>query len=498
MFNSYKPKTTKTYTTNYNGGTATKVDPTTELTLSVLSGFLDVDSFYESNADKVDRINGLLSRVNDNYIFKLAVAARNEFKLREAPVVLIALQTLRGKIIPKNVIYKVFVRGDEVTEYISAVKALSNKGTITKEASRVANTVLNSLTERQALRYMGGSKSWSLADVIRVTHPKPVNEKQSTLLQYILRKDRDGSHTKAWESLSDKGKELLPFIKSSVTEDDGSVSWERSVSAGASWDSVVRKMGYMALLRNLRNFLKDTTFTEWDYVISVLTDKNEVLKSKQLPFRFYSAYREVSAASNTDWTTLTKVKRALEIALEHSVANASQLEGKTLYVIDNSSSMTFGEVSKMSSLTYATVANVLGVIGAMISNADVVTFSSNAKKVDLKGMSALQAIEYLEDNIAGGGTVINSVTKVVNIHDYDNIVILSDMQLSDNLETTGFSKFTGNIFSVNLAGYSANSDFSRTSKNVRCFSGWSDTIFEIMKAETKGGIVNYINSISLI
>ena len=493
MFNSYRVETSIVKT--MEGGSGRTVNATDELTMTVLSGFMNTDAFYEKNSAKIKRIQDLASKVPVDYAYKLAIAARNEFNLREAPVVLLAILTLAGNRIPQSVIRQVFLRGDEITEYIAAVKALSRKKVVTKEAQRVASAVLNGLTERQALRYMGGGKNWNLAQVIRVAHPQPQDAKTSALFRYILSKEAQGSHTAAWEALSVKEKLNLPFIQKSQGEDDSKVSWERARSGGASWKSVYKDMGYMALLRNLRNLLQDGEISDADIsdIVAKISDRDEVLKSKQLPFRFFSAHREISKLGGS--IKSRKVLRALEEALENSVSNAPTLEGKTLYIVDNSGSMTFGQVSGMSELQYADVANVLGAIGALKDSADVVVFASQAKKLDTKGAGVFDLISRIKETRVGGGTSINSVAQVVDVNAYDNVVILSDMQLADNASTL-FKGFKGKVFSVNLAGYTVDFEL-RNRSNVVNISGWSNVIFNLMSLESKGGIKKYIEGISL-
>ena len=98
-----------------------------------------------------------------------------------------------------------------------------------------------------------------------------------------------------------------------------------------AWESVIPEMGYMALLRNLRNFeqAKVSVAVKQD-VIAKLTDPDEVAKSRQLPIRFYSAYK----AAGKEWD------EALERALNLTLKNIPRLEGNTLVMVDASGSMT--------------------------------------------------------------------------------------------------------------------------------------------------------------
>src|SRR3954451_21080564 len=118
------------------------------------------------------------------------------------------------------------------------------------------------------------------------------------------------------------------------------------------WQSVIGSMGYMALLRNLRNF--DEAGVPDDVAASVparLADPEEVARSRQLPLRFLSAYRAVPSLR---WAW------ARDQALGLSLAGVPSPPGRTLVLVDRSGSM-FGPLSRRSQLNRADAAALFGV-----------------------------------------------------------------------------------------------------------------------------------------
>lgn len=97
------------------------------------------------------------------------------------------------------------------------------------------------------------------------------------------------------------------------------------------YELLVPEMGYMALLRNLRKLdevgLKAATAKK---IADKIGDPAEVAKSRQLPFRFYTAHMNTSTGR---W------KKALNAALTQSLENVPTFEGRTLILIDTSASM---------------------------------------------------------------------------------------------------------------------------------------------------------------
>lgn len=97
------------------------------------------------------------------------------------------------------------------------------------------------------------------------------------------------------------------------------------------WELLIQEMGYMALLKNLRNFDKVGVGKNIaNRVAQKLADPDEVAKSKQLPFRFYTAWMNTPSGR---WKT------PLDTALQASIPNIPSLEGRSLILIDTSGSM---------------------------------------------------------------------------------------------------------------------------------------------------------------
>ena len=221
-------------------------------------------------------------------------------------------------------------------------------------------------------KYDSDSKAIRFADVIQLVHPDPSSLKQSAVFKFALDrryndkalptvkvKGRDGEIVEftlnvaaerekvkslggvELRKLANEGK-LTEYLKSS------GMTWESlsSIIDGGmdakAWEAVIPTMGYMALLRNLRNFLNAGVSTEvLDQIAARIADPDEVAKSKQLPFRFWSAYKETEHSN--------QFSLAIERAFDASLVNVPALSGRTLILVDMSGSM-WGRMSAKSDL----------------------------------------------------------------------------------------------------------------------------------------------------
>jgi hypothetical protein len=136
---------------------------------------------------------------------------------------------------------------------------------------------------------------------------------------------------------------------------EAGLTWENVVShlgsTAAVWELCVPIMGEMALTRNLRNFEQaGLSEAAWDRVERALL---AVEDSVQLPFRYFSAEREVSSA---------RAKGLLAALLDRAVAKLDDLPGNTLVLVDNSGSACRCAVSKRSDLRVADAGNTLAAV----------------------------------------------------------------------------------------------------------------------------------------
>lgn len=480
----------------HEGGVGRKADAREELAVTALTTFLG-DRFYETAEDTLVRMYDLAQRVPATFLTQLARVARQEFNMRATPAALVGFHLLEhGQPEDYRVIRDVYLRGDELGDTLATVARLSDKRKVTPSAVRFARNVLHDrLTERNALRYSGSNREWSLAKIIRLSHARQdASARQVALYNFILRWHDEGSLTKAWASTPEEERALIDTVRKAVNgEDVGEISWERSRTAGADWKALVNQMGYMALLRNLRNFMEDDSLTTdtdfWNYVCNRLADPEEVAKSRQLPFRFLAAYNALPRGHRQ----YGRVSQAVSDALDASVGNLPAFEGRTLVVVDTSGSMD-ATTSDKSEIRYVDIGALFGAAMFQSQDADVVAFGTNAAKIPLKKTGSIlanrDAILAPRDRL-GYGTNLSIAFGQVNVADYSNIVVFSDMQIHDGIKSA-LRGYTGNVYSVNLAGYEA--QLQRVGGNFYALAGWSDATLKLMALVSTGGLVSYIET----
>jgi len=465
------------------------MDPAQELYLTVVSSLLSGDSFYKSQDDRVERLQTLVRAVilqgDQDFVVGLAAYAREKMYLRTAPTMLVAELFARGhEGLAARAAERVWVRGDEHLEALAYFKAMGMKRT--KALLRAVAKRLKGMDEYSMTKYAAGRKSYSQRDAIRVSHPVPANAMQSALFKYMVH---------GWEKLSKVEQSLLPHI--TKLKAGGTQSWEQHISKEGStkesWTEAVEKMGYMALLRNLRNLVENEVGTDvLNVVASKLTNPELVAKSKQLPFRFLSAFKALPA--NTPQILFDAISTAADLAVD----NVPTLEGETLVLVDCSGSMSLSTVSGKSKTTLSEAARCLGAILVRRGNCELWGFGTNPVRVTApSGNPVMTTIAGMQgiDRLTGHSTRIADALRAGLNDRFRRVIVLTDMQSHDNPQSvlapwlSEDAKRRAYIIDMNHYGFPS---FDPRNPGIVMVGGFSDKVFDWMRAVEKANPVQEI------
>ncbi len=376
------------------GAPAWKRERKSELFLLAAGSFaVNNPSFYETELARNARFKNLVVKVaveDPWWLVSFVGWLRHVGNMRTAPMVA-ALEGMKAIVdakLPSSIVQPTdptmkgaaralvdtaLLRADEPGEALAYWLANYGKK-LPKPLKRGLADAANRLYKQYALtKYDTASHGVRFADVIELTHPNPPIEWKSALYKHAIdcRHGR-GRETSLPASLTSVGKRnalmdvpvaerraLLATPNFSLRLAEANMTWEalagwlQGPMDAAAWNAIIPAMGYDALRKNLRNFDEQGISEErFRFVSDKLCDVDEVMRSRQFPFGYYAAYRELSSLR---WGP------ALEKALLLSVGNLPALEGVTRVLVDTSASMTGQPLSKNSTVKVSDVAALFGV-----------------------------------------------------------------------------------------------------------------------------------------
>ena len=464
-------------TLNLAGGQAHAQSDKLELVSMLLTSFLE-DKFYRSGNDSAKRITNLVNAIEDKrFVAKAALYARREAGMRSVSHLVAGeiAHSVKGQDWTKRFFERVVYRADDVLEILAYCMAVYGKP-VPNALKKGLGQALAGFDEYQLAKYRRDSAELKLVDAVNLVHP-PHTDALRALVAGTL------APANTWETkLTQAGQEA-------TSEKD-----KASLKAKA-WADLIgsRKIGYFALLRNLRNILEQAPKLT-DDALALLTDRKLIRKSLVMPFRFRTAIDALEDAS-LPRNRRQQVVRALSKAVDLSLANVPRFGGRTLVAMDCSGSM-IGKPMKIGSL----FASVL----YKANDADLMLFSGDARYETFNADDATLTIaQRIEEKAEWSGTNFDAVFQRAN-QAYDRIVILSDMQawVGHHTPKAQFDRYVQKvgqrprIYSFDLAGYGT---LQFPERDVYTLAGFSNKTMETMRflEEDKTALLREIERIEL-
>lgn len=478
---------------NHEGETAWQMSPEMELYAAVVTTTLS-NKFYEGEQDRVARIRALIAKVDPEFVAKLAVYAREKMYLRSIPLALTVelAKVHQGDDLVRKLTARVIQRADEITELLACYQMANSRkgskklGQLSKQLQKGLAEAFNKFDEYQFSKYNRGADV-KLRDALFLVHPHAKSDTQQELFNKIAQDTLSTAYT--WETeLSRLGQGDFEDLEDK--EAAFADKWEEMIASG--------RLGYMALMRNLRNILQaKVSDASIQKVAASLSDPFAVRKSRQFPFRFLSAYREIQSISHP---MVPRILEALETAVKASVDNIAGFgdETKVFISCDVSSSM-YSPVSKNSTVGMYDVGLVLGMLLQNKCSQVVTSIFGDSHKVmnlprkDVLGNAmALRAIEGSVGYSTNGWKVIQHLIDQKLI--MDKVMLFTDCQMYNTQGTQTISGLwkeyrkmapKARLYVFDLQGY-GHAPLRLEQDGVFLVAGWSEKVFEVMHAIERG------------
>ncbi|WP_240049312.1 TROVE domain-containing protein [Mucilaginibacter psychrotolerans] len=499
-------------TVNHEGAKAYQLSPEMELYAAVVTWSLN-DSFYEKDQTRLVRLRELIAQCNPTFVGKLAVYARTKMYMRSVPLVLTTelAHLHRGDGLVARVTEGVVNRADEITELLACYQQLNTRtGTkklnrLSKQMQKGLSAAFNRFDEYQFAKYNRDS-SIKLRDALFLVHPKAASHVQQQIFDKIVNGTLQTPYT--WETeLSAIGQ--LNYDNAEAKAMAFRSKWEELIDSG--------KLGYMALLRNLRNIQQaGVSYAHFEKVCARLADADEVARAKQFPFRYLAAYRELladnKAVGNKGYTG--QLLDVLEKAVQASAANIKGFGPATsvLLACDVSGSMQTPVSANSKILLYDVGLMLAMLLQSRCKNVEVGMFGDTWKTIMVPNSHILGNVQELYRREGGVGYSTNGYLVVKDLLQrcvkMDKVMLFTDCQLWNSRQTaddiqTLWVRYKAEVapearlYLFDLKGY-GQAPLQVLNNGVYLVAGWSDKVFEALAALEAGGTaLNAINNMEL-
>lgn len=376
----------------HQGGPAVPSNPLQELRRTVLACMLWEKSFYESGEDVAARIKRLVPQCLPSDVMALALEARGPMRLRHAPLFLMReLARHPSKPWIADALAGVIQRADELAEFL-AMYWSEGRVPLSAQVKKGLAKAFRKFDAYHLAKY-NRDNAVKLRDVLFMVHAKPKDDEQRAVWKQLVDGTLPAPDT--WEVALSSGA-------------DKRETFERLISEG--------KLGYMALLRNLRNMAEAGVPAEtvgWALQFGAA-------KSKALPFRYVAAARAVP-----QWEPM------IDAAMLTALGGLPRLPGRTVVLVDVSGSMDW-QLSSKSDLKRIDAACALAILVRGIAD-ECRVFSFSQQVVEVPPRSGMALSDAILRSQPHGGTYLGAAVKAVknSVPDADRLIVITDEQSHD-------------------------------------------------------------------
>jgi 60 kDa SS-A/Ro ribonucleoprotein len=412
----------------HEGGPAKHINTTQQLRRLVLPCLLWEDSFYVDGKTIAEQIADAVKTSPASVAAAVAIEARETFHLRHVPLLVVrAMARLHpGSSIVGDTLARVIQRPDEIGEFCAIYwndagtsKRNFGKGQpLSAQVKKGLAEALRKFDQYQLAKYAKGG-AVRLRDVMFLTKPKPEPEMEET-----------------WKRLADDEIGAADAV-SKLGESTG--TWESDLSqaeAGADkaevWTEKLRSgtLGYLALLRNLRNMVE--AGVDLGMVRAAIVARKGA--GRVLPFRYVAAARAVP-----------QLEPEIDGALCACIAELRPLSGKTVVLVDVSGSMN-QKMSRKSDLTRMEAAATL----AAIIPGDVRMFTFSNQTVEVPPRRGMAGVDAIKQSQPHAGTMLGQAVTCINgLGGVDRLIVITDEQSHDRVP----DPVVKHAYMINVAAY---------------------------------------------
>ncbi|HFC8510294.1 TPA: RNA-binding protein [Neisseria subflava] len=425
LFQSIKNRFTKTDTHNEAGGIAYTLTPKQQLAQLAATGCLN-NTYYADAQSQLDQVLKLAESLDAEFIAKTAVYARQKGFMKDMPALLLAVLAQKDVNMLARVFDQVVDNGKMLRNFAQIIRSGAvGRKSFGNRPKKLMQTWLLTATEKQLLNAAIGN-SPSLADVVKMVHPKPREAWRAAWFAWLIGKPYDREAlppiTRAFEDYKQSREGELPNVPFQMLTalDLNSGDWAQ-IACNGSWQQV---------RQNLNTFLRHEVFAKSKNIKMVaekLRDETAIARARVLPYQLLTAYQVTSDQMPFE------IREALQDAMETAVQNVPAIQGKVVVCPDVSGSMHSSVTGYRGSATSKTrCIDIAALVSAAMlrtnPQARVIPFEQITVNVQLNPRDSIMTNAEKLANIGGGGTACSAPLAMLNREkaDVDLVVIVSD------------------------------------------------------------------------
>lgn len=438
----------KANTVNKAGGLAYDLNEEEKLCQYVATGTFN-GTFYASAKESFEDIKHTVDKCSSLIVAKAAIYGREQAKMKDVPAYLVATLAARKELGLLSDVFPIVIDNTKMLlNFVQIVRSgVTGRKSFGTAVKRLIREWLDSKTDKQLFVGSIGHSKPSLADVIKMVHPRPTGINREALYGYLLGKDMYFDNlpeiVQDFESFKrDHNNNLpnVPFMALSncdLTDDH----W-KEIALNMPWNTLRMNLNQL----NRHNVFADRVVTK--RIADKLSDPDLVRKYNVFPYQLLTTYQNIGN------DLPRSITGALHDALEVATENIPDFGVDVSVCIDVSGSMSSSATGyRRGSTSVTTCRDVAALVAACVlrKNPDATILGWDTRVYDLT--SKLDPRDSVLTNaqkigLPGGGTDASVAMNYLNEIKAKSELIL---YVSDNESWYGRKPFWAKTSGTDMA-----------------------------------------------
>lgn len=427
VFASIKGRFVKADTVNAEGAPAYRHSDAHALAQVAMTGTFG-GMFYTDPADELEYVVDLAETVDPVVLAKTAIYARSKGYMKDMPVVLLAVLARRDPALFRAVFPRVVDNGKMLRTFVQVIRSgATGRKSLGSAPKAMVQNWLNSASDRALLQANIGNDP-SLADVIKMVHPKPETAEREALFAWIVGRPCEArllpQPVQDWMAFNKAGKGTVPDVPFQMLT--------QLPLSPQQWARLARNGSWQMVRQGLNMFLRHEVFNvtkNVDHVAALLRDPEAIRKARAFPYQLMVAAQHVSPEMPE------AIVEALHDAMEIAVQNVPKVQGQVVVCPDVSGSMlcpvTGYRAGASSKVRHVDVAALVAAAFLRVNRGcTVLPFEFQVREARLRARDTVLTNAERLAAMAGGGTNCSAPLKWLNDRGRspDLVVFVSDNQ----------------------------------------------------------------------
>ena len=394
----------KADTTNEAGGSAYKLSNEQALAQYASTGCFN-GTFYANADEQLDRVLTLCQDVAPEFIARTALFVRQRTHMKDMPALLCAILSVKSPGLMAEIFDRVIDSPKMLRTFVqimrSGVVGRKSLGTLPK---RLIRQWIESRTDEQLFIGSIGNDP-SLADVIKMVHPKPATAARAALFGYLIGREHDKA------ALPELVQQYEKFLRNTnpgkVPVPDVPFQMLTALPlTKKDWCQITRNASWQTTRMNLNTFQRHEVFESqelFSLIANRLRDREQIARARVLPYQLLAAYM------NADELVPAQIRNSLQDAMEISIENVPNINGQIYVCPDVSGSMQSAITGvRQGSTSKVRCIDVAALVAASLlrknPDAEVIPFSDDVVKCLLNPRDSVMTNAQRLASLPSGGT----------------------------------------------------------------------------------------------